>query len=197
MRSEPTHGRRPLREVFCFLQLTMCRFADTTIIFLPKTLVLTFRSRSWMQNIFALSWKIIPLTASARWLKWTLYKLTGSLCCRALMTEEQVLFDTIKVGWIYQPDFFHAPAAFRIFCVHQVAPAGALDKDFAGDLETFGCWFSGFSTFGTSHTGFFIWGTLEYSCVQDGLKGISGVLSSCSPAKRLNRFLNSIAAESI
>jgi hypothetical protein len=56
------------------------------------------------------------------------------------MTEGQVLFDAINVGWIYQPDFFRAPTAFRIFCAHQVAPASAPDEDFAGagDLETFG-----------------------------------------------------------
>lgn len=73
------------------------------------------------------------------------------------MTEGQVLFDTINVGGIHYPDFFHAPAAFRIFCTHQVATAGAPDEDFAGagDLETFGYGLFGFNTFGTSHIGSF------------------------------------------
>ncbi len=57
-----------------------------------------------------------------------------------LMTEGQILFDAINVCWIHHSDFFHAPAAFRIFGAHQVAAASAPDQDFAGagDLETLG-----------------------------------------------------------
>jgi hypothetical protein len=75
-----------------------------------------------------------------------------------LMTEWQILFDTVNVGWSKNPGFFQPPAPFRVFGAQQVSPAGAPKQYLAGagNLETFGYCFSGFNTFGTSHIGSFI-----------------------------------------
>jgi hypothetical protein len=47
-------------------------------------------------------------------------RLTFQSKAAGLMIEGQVMFDTINVGWVSKPDFFHSPAAFRIFGAHQV-----------------------------------------------------------------------------
>lgn len=74
---------------------------------------------------------------------------------RVLMTEWQILFDAVNVGWINGLGLFYASAAFRVFGAQQVTPAGAPKQYLAGAgyLETFGHRFSGFNTLGTSHTG--------------------------------------------
>ena len=104
------------------------------------------------------------------------------------MTERQILFDTVNVGWINNLGLFNTPAPFGIFGAKQVAPTGTPEQHLAGAgyLKTFGYGLSGFITSGTSHTGSFILRTRKYLRVQDGLRGISGALSSRSPDKRLN-----------
>jgi hypothetical protein len=74
------------------------------------------------------------------------------------MTEWQILFDTINVGWPEDLGFFQSPAPFSIFGAQQVTPTGATKQHLAGAgyFETFGYGLSGFNTFGTSHRGSFI-----------------------------------------
>ena len=56
------------------------------------------------------------------------------------MTEWQILFDTINVGWPEDLGFFQPPAPFSIFGAQQVTAAGAPKQDLAGAgyFETFG-----------------------------------------------------------
>ena len=65
---------------------------------------------------------------------------TCRLCRRVSVTEWQILFDAINVGWPKDPGFFQPPAPFGIFGAQQVAAAGATVQHLAGagDLETFG-----------------------------------------------------------
>jgi hypothetical protein len=74
---------------------------------------------------------------------------------RVLMTERQILFDAVNIGWIQGSGFFYAPAAFGVFGAQQVTPTGAPKQHLAGAgyLETFGYGLSGFNTLGTSHIG--------------------------------------------
>jgi hypothetical protein len=74
------------------------------------------------------------------------------------MTEWQILFDAVNIGWPEDSGFFQSPAPFSIFGAQQVAPAGAPKQYLAGAgyLETFGHRFFGFNTSGTSHIGSFI-----------------------------------------
>ena len=97
---------------------------------------------------------------------------------RSLMTERQVLFDSINVRGSNEGRLSQRPAAFGIFALQQVASTGAPEKHFAGagDFETFGHCFSGFSTFGASHTVLSL-GVFEYSHVQVGL--ISFICAGC------------------
>lgn len=56
------------------------------------------------------------------------------------MTEWQILFDTVNIGWAKNLGLFHPPTSFSIFGAHQVASAGATEQYLAGtgNLETFG-----------------------------------------------------------
>ena len=56
------------------------------------------------------------------------------------MTEWQILFDTVNVGWVNNLGLFNSTAPFGILGAQQVAPAGATEQHLAGagDLETFG-----------------------------------------------------------
>ena len=57
-----------------------------------------------------------------------------------LMTEWQILFDAINVGWSDERCLSQRPAAFGIFALQQMAPTRAPEEDFAGagNFETFG-----------------------------------------------------------
>jgi hypothetical protein len=56
------------------------------------------------------------------------------------MTEREVLSDSVNVCGSGEGRLSQRPAAFGIFALQQVAPAGAAEEDFAGagDFETFG-----------------------------------------------------------
>lgn len=56
------------------------------------------------------------------------------------MTEGQILFDTVNVGWVNNLRLFNCTAPLGILGAQQVAPAGATEQHLAGagDLETFG-----------------------------------------------------------
>jgi len=74
------------------------------------------------------------------------------------MTEWQILFDTINIGWSEDPGVAQRPPALGILALKQVAPTGAPEEHFtgAGYLETLCHGLFGFNAFGTSHNGFFI-----------------------------------------
>jgi hypothetical protein len=69
------------------------------------------------------------------------------------MTERQILFDPVNIGWIKDFGLFYPPATFSAFGTQQVTPTGTPEQHLAsaGYLETFGHRFSGFNPFGTSH----------------------------------------------
>jgi hypothetical protein len=69
------------------------------------------------------------------------------------VTERQVLFDTIDIGFMNQGRPAQAAPAFGAFGLAEMPPAGLAAQDFAAgrDLETFGHGFLRFDAFGTSH----------------------------------------------
>jgi hypothetical protein len=69
------------------------------------------------------------------------------------VAERQTLGDAISVGRIHAGQTAQRAAAFGIFGLRQMAPAGAGAQDLSAgrNLEAFGYGFLGFDAFGTSH----------------------------------------------
>jgi hypothetical protein len=69
------------------------------------------------------------------------------------VAEGQTLSDAVDIGRIHAGQTPQRTAAFGIFGLRQVAPAGAGTHDFSAgrNLEAFGHGLLGFDAFGTSH----------------------------------------------
>ena len=69
------------------------------------------------------------------------------------MAERQILFDPIFIGDVHAGQTTEGTAAFRVFGLREVAPAGAGAQDLSAcrNFKTFGYGLLCFNAFGTSH----------------------------------------------
>jgi hypothetical protein len=69
------------------------------------------------------------------------------------MTERQILFDAVNVGWSEERRLSQRAPALGVFALKQMAPACPSEQDLAarGYFETFGHRLPGFNAFGASH----------------------------------------------